>query len=128
MKQYTSITEYINAQPKEHQPYLKKLRATIKKAAPKSEEIISYGMPAYKYHGALSYFSLTAKHFGFYPGSGRATEHFKDRLENYDYSKGTIRLPLDKPMPVKLISDIIKFRVKQNEAKLALKKPKKVTK
>lgn len=125
MKQYSSISDYIKAQPKEHQANLKKFRETIQEAAPKAEEIISYGMPAFKYLGALSYFSLTAKHYGFYPGSGKATEHFKDRLEQYDYSKGTIRFPLDKPLPVKLISDIVKFRVKQNEAKVALKKSQK---
>jgi uncharacterized protein YdhG (YjbR/CyaY superfamily) len=78
-------------------------------------------MPAFKYHGILVYFAGYKNHIGFYP-TGGAIETFKKELSAYELSKGTIRFPLDKPLPPGLISKIVKFRVKQNEAKPAIKK------
>ncbi len=120
MKSFSTVTEYIKAQPVAVRKGLKELRSLIKKAAPKAEEMISYGMPGYKLHGMLVYFAAAKAHFGFYAMPG-AIKAFADKLNAYETSKGTIRFPLDKPLPKKLITDIIKFRVQQNLQKELLK-------
>ncbi len=117
-----SVDEYIADFPAEVQAMLNKIRAAIKKAAPKAEESISYMMPAYKLNGPLVYFAGYKKHLGFYPGAA-VVDEFKTEIEKYHTSKGTIQLPLDKPIPVSLLAKIVKFRVAQNLEK-ALKKKK----
>lgn len=117
MHQLDSIDAYIAAQPAGQQPTLHKLRELIKKAAPKAEEGISYGMPTFKYLGRpLVYFAAFKNHYGFFP-QPKAIEAFKTELAAYDTAKGTIRLPQDKPLPSKLLTAIVKFRVKENEQK-----------
>ena len=114
---FKNIDEYIALQQLERRPVLEKLRHIIKKAAPAAEEVISYQMPAFAYNGTvLVYFAAFKNHYGFFPTS-RPMEAFKDRLTGYKHSKGTIQLPLDKPLPVKLITDIVKFRIKQIQEK-----------
>lgn len=121
-----NVDAYIAAQPEQAAKKLEQLRQLIKTTAPKAEELISYGMPAYKYHGMLVYFAAWANHYGFYPGDSKTiTELFEDELKAYDVSKGTIRFMYDKPMPVGLIKKIVKERMKQNEAKAILKAEKK---
>jgi uncharacterized protein YdhG (YjbR/CyaY superfamily) len=120
MKQVKDFAEYLDSYPKEIQKMLKQLRATIKKAAPKAEEYIGYGMPGFKYHGVLVYFAAYAKHIGFYPGAS-GIENFKKKLSMYPVSKGTVQLPLDKPLPLELIREIVLFRVAENELKASLK-------
>ncbi len=122
MKATTHLTvdSYIAQQPEAVQPVLQQLRNTIKKAAPYAEEVISYQMPAYKLNGMLVYFAAWKEHIGFYPASA-GVSHFSDKLAKYNTSKGTIQFPLSEKLPLKLIADIVKFRVKENEAK-ALKK------
>lgn len=122
LKDITTISQYIANQPKELQKGLKELRAIIKKAAPEAEEVISYGMPAYKLHGMLVWFAAAKKHYGFYPNGGGPIKAFAERLKDYETSAGTIRFPLDKPLPKKLISDIVKYRVKENLQRELLKK------
>jgi uncharacterized protein YdhG (YjbR/CyaY superfamily) len=95
------------------QAILQKLRATIKKTAPAAEETISYQMPAFKYHGMLVYFAGYQNHIGFYPTSS-PMKVFKDRLTNYKTSKGAIQFPIDKAIPLTLVKDIVKFRLKEN--------------
>ncbi len=124
LKNINTIAQYIAGQPKEVQKGLREFHSIIKKAAPKAEEAISYGMPAYKFHGILVYFAVAKEHYGFYALPG-AIKAFKDQLNAYETSKGTIRFPLDKPLPKKLITDIIKYRVKENLLKESLKKKKK---
>lgn len=116
----TSVNEYISSQPKEVQPFLKELRAIIKKAAPDAEETISYQMPAYKQDGVLVYFGGWKNHCGFYPTS-TATAAFKEKLTKYNVSKGAIQLPYDKPLPVQLITAIVKFKIMENLEKKSLK-------
>jgi uncharacterized protein YdhG (YjbR/CyaY superfamily) len=118
---YTTVDGYIAAFPKETQALLQQLRKTIKAAAPKAEEIISYGMPGYKYHGMLVYFAGYKNHIGFY-GTPTAHESFKKALAIYKSGKGSVQFPLDKPLPLALVTKIVKFRVKANEEKLAAKK------
>lgn len=115
------VDEYVAAQPKNVQAVLNKFRTTIKSAAPRAEEVISYQMPAYKHHGMLVYFAAWPNHIGFYPTPGGITA-FEKELSAYEKSKGTIKFPLDKPIPFNLISKIVKYRVKENEVKASLKK------
>ena len=117
------IDEYIEQQPEPIQPILQKLRQAIKKAAPKSEEVISYQMPAFKENGILVYFAAQNKHIGFYP-TGSGIEAFKKELSNFETSKGTVRFPFDKTIPYKLIEQIVKFRVAQNMEKASKKETK----
>lgn len=111
-----NIDEYISSQPEKVKAILEKLRQTIRKAAPEAEEVISYQMPAFKYHGMLVYFAAWKNHIGFYPVSS-GIKAFNKELSAYEKSKGTIKFPIDKPIPYNLISKIVKFRVKENLAK-----------
>ena len=116
------VNSYIASFSPEVQSRIQSLRKTIKTAAPKAEELISYGMVGYKYLGMLVYFAGWQSHIGFYP-AGRL-EAFTKELSDYKRSKGTIQFPFDKPMPLGLINKIVKYRVKENEEKHALKKKK----
>ena len=117
---YVSVDEYIATFPEEIQKILEELRGTIKAAAPDAEEKISYQMPAFALKGNLVYFAAFKNHIGFYPTSS-GTEAFKKELSIYDGSKGTVRFPIDKPLPLKLISRIVKFRVAENLKKAGIK-------
>ena len=125
MKSTTSkpknIDEYIARFPENVQIALEKVRNTIGKSAPKAEEIISYQMPAFKYYGNLVYFAGWKTHIGFYPVSS-AISAFEKELAIYDGAKGSVKFPLDKPMPLGLISRMVKFRVQENLAQSKLKK------
>ncbi len=117
----TTIDEYIADFPPDVRPLLEKVRAAIRKAAPDATEAISYQMPTFKLHGNMIHFAGYNHHIGLYPGS-RPIAEFKDELSKYKTSKGTIQLPLDKPIPVGLIGRITKFCVKRNLEKAAAKK------
>jgi uncharacterized protein YdhG (YjbR/CyaY superfamily) len=117
-----SVEEYIAAFPKEVQPLLNQMRKTIKTAAPKAEEIISYGMPGYKYLSKhLVYFAGYKNHIGFY---ATPTGHsaFKKELAKYKQGKGSVQFPIDEKLPLQLVQRIVKFRVAENDAKAADKK------
>lgn len=120
-----NIDEYIAGFPKEVQEILEMIRTTIKDAAPQAEETISYQMPTFTLQGNLVHFAAYKNHIGFYPAP-RGIEKFKSELSAYKGGKGTVQFPLDKPIPYELISEIVKFRVKDNleraEAKRAKKK------
>lgn len=108
-----TIDEYIRRFPKPTQVLLEKVRATIRKAAPKAEEAISYQIPTFKLNGNLVHFAAYNKHIGFYPGaSGIAA--FAKEFEGYKFAKGSVQFPLDKPIPYDLISRIVAYRVQQN--------------
>ena len=113
--------EYIAGFPDDIQKLLQKMRAIICKAAPHAEEVISYGMPAYKQHKVLVYFAACKNHIGFYP-TGSGIEAFKEELTAYKFSKGAIQFPFDKPLPSALITKIVKFRI---AADLQIQKSKK---
>jgi uncharacterized protein YdhG (YjbR/CyaY superfamily) len=112
-KKVKSVDEYIHSFPIDIENKLEKIRQTIKKAAPKAEEVISYQMPAFKLNGMLVWYSAFKNHIGFYP-TARAIEIFKKELNKYETSKGTIKFPNDKKIPLTLISKITKYRVKEN--------------
>ena len=123
----TTIDEYIADFPKDVQERMQKVRAAIKKAAPGAEEAIAYLIPTFVLNGNLIHFAGYQHHIGLYPGS-RAIEEFKDELTKYRLSKGTVQLPLDKPLPVGLIGRITKFCVKRNLEKAASRKGAKAAK
>lgn len=113
-KGFSSIDDYIMTFPKEVQVILKGLRKTIKAAAPDAGEKISYQIPTFYLRGNLVHFAAYKKHIGFYPTSS-GIQAFKKELSIYKSSKGTVRFPLDKPLPLALISKIVKFRVSENK-------------
>lgn len=118
------IDEYVSGFPQDTQKYLQQLRQTILKAAPGAKEVISYKMPAYKLHGMLVYFAGYKNHVGFYPTpSGIAT--FREELSVFKGAKGSVQFPLDKPLPIELITKIVTFRVKENVEREEVKNGKK---
>jgi uncharacterized protein YdhG (YjbR/CyaY superfamily) len=108
-----SVDAYIASFPKEVQARLKRIRATIRKAAPKAEEKISYGIPAYIASGPVIYFAGFAKHISVYPAPRSAPE-FKDELARYRGGKGTVQFPLDEKIPLGLVTRMVKFRLRQS--------------
>ncbi|MGZ3931389.1 MAG: iron chaperone [Bacteroidia bacterium] len=119
-----SVDAYIRTFPAATQKLLKQIRVTIKKAAPKAEELISYRMPAYKLNGMLVYFAGYEHHIGFYP-TASGVQQFRKEIAAYKSSKGAVQFPLDKPLPLALITRIVKFRVAENLQKVKEKKNKK---
>jgi uncharacterized protein YdhG (YjbR/CyaY superfamily) len=117
---YRSIDEYIALFPENIQEILEEVRATIKASAPGAEERISYQMPAFALKGILVYFAAWKDHIGFYPTSNGA-QAFKQELSIYEGSKGTVKFPIGKPLPLDLISRIVKFRVAENIKKAEIK-------
>lgn len=115
---------YIAAFPPATKKLLQQLRTAIKKAAPLAEEVISYQMPAYKYHGILVYFAGHKSHIGFYP-TASGIENFKKEIAGFKNSKGAVQLPLDQPLPVSLITAMVKFRVQVNLEKASIPPKKK---
>ena len=108
-----NVNEYIAAFEPHIQERLQQIRQAIKKAAPAAEELISYRMPAYKYHGVLVYFAGYKNHTGCYATpTGHAA--FKELLAVYKEGKGSVQFPHNQPLPLALISRIVKFRVKEN--------------
>ena len=118
---HTNISEYIATFPAEVREILETVRTTIQKAAPKAEEAISYDIPTFKLNGNLVHFAGYAKHIGFYPGAA-GIEVFKKEIASYKSAKGSVQFPLDKPMPLGLITKIVKYRVKVNQEKAKPKK------
>ena len=108
------IDSYLAAVPQDMKPVLEKLRHTINQAAPEAEEVISYGMPAFKYHGMLVYFAAFKNHCSFFPASGLLIKEMATELAAYKTSKGTIQFTIDKPLPATLVKKMVKMRVKQN--------------
>jgi uncharacterized protein YdhG (YjbR/CyaY superfamily) len=117
--------EYIAAFPKDVQAILKKMRLTIKKAAPKAGEKISYGIPSFTLNGTyLVYFAGFKNHVSVYPAP-RGDEEFKKALAPYKGGKGTVQFSLTEPIPYALITRIVKFLIKKNAARMAQGKAKK---
>lgn len=119
-----NMDEYIAGFPNDVQATLEKIRATIRKAAPGAEETISYQIPTFTLKGHyLVYFAAYKKHIGLYPVPLGNAE-FNAEMSVYAAGKGTLRFPLDKPIPFRLISKFVKFRVKENLARAAKGKKK----
>jgi len=120
MNKPTDIDAYISGFPEGIRKLLQEIRATIKNTVPQAEEVISYGMPAFRQNGMLVWFAAFKNHIGFYPiPSG--IEAFKEELSAFKGTKGSIHFPLDKPLPVDLISRIVSFRLTENMIKESAK-------
>lgn len=119
-----NIDEYIAGFPRDVQEILEKIRMTIRKAAPAAEETIKYQIPTFTLKGDLVHFAAYKDHIGFYPAP-IGIEKFKNELSIYGSGKGTLKFPLDKPIPFDLISKLVKFRVKKNLERAAAKGEKK---
>jgi uncharacterized protein YdhG (YjbR/CyaY superfamily) len=111
-----AIEHYIQRFPDPVQQKLQAVRRTIALAAPHAEEAMSYGVPAFKQNGYLIGYAAFKKHLGIYPQPS-AIRHFADRLVEYETSEGTIRFPLDQPIPFDLIIDIVHFRLEEQRVK-----------
>ena len=115
--EYTDIDGYINTFPENVRIILRQIRRIINEAAPGAVESISYGMPAFKTNGKpLVYFAAFKNHIGLY-ATPTGHKEFEKEFSKYKQGKGSVQFPIDKPMPLKLISEITKFRVKENLAK-----------
>src|SRR5262245_10605355 len=119
-KGFATVDEYIASFPELTQMKLQELRATIKAAAPEAEEKISYQMPTCFLKRNLVYYAAWKKHIGFY-AIPSANEAFKDELSAYTVSKGAVQFPLDQPLPVDLITRMVRFRVEENLARAEAK-------
>jgi len=108
-----NIDDYIAGFPKDVQAKLQKIRTTIKKAAPQAEEAIKYQMPTFTLNGNLVHFAAYKNHIGFYPAPS-GIEAFKKDLARYESGKGTLKFPLDEPIPFGLITKVVKYRVRKN--------------
>ena len=121
MKKSKNIDSYIQQFPKDIQPLLQKVRKTIKRAAPKAEEAIRYGIPTFIFHKTLVHFGGFKNHIGFFPAPSGITK-FKKELLPYKTSKGTVQFLLKNPIPFDLIYAITKFRVAENIVRETKKK------
>ena len=116
-----NVDEYLAGVPEKARTTLEKLRRTIKAAAPMASEGISYQMPMYKHHGMVVGFAAFKNHCSIFPGAA-VMDAFREELKPYDTSKGTIRFPVDKPLPATLVKKLVRARIKENEARANRKK------
>ena len=118
------IESYIEQCPAIYHDRLNELRQVILEEAPMAVERMAYGMPTFTVKTNLVHFALQSKHIGFYPGSS-GVEAFEDRLAEYAHSKGTIQFPLDQPVPLSLVREIVRYRLAENIAQAEAKKKQK---
>jgi uncharacterized protein YdhG (YjbR/CyaY superfamily) len=114
-----TVDDYLAALPEEKRATLEKVRKAIRAAAPKATETISYQIPTYKQDGSLVAFAAFKDHCSFFPMSYKVIQEHQDELKAYDVSKGTIRFPVNKPLPAGLVKKMVKARMKENEARKA---------
>lgn len=113
----TTIDEYAAGFPRDVQDILAKIRQTVRKAAPGAEETIRYRMPAFNWHGRyLIYFAAYKRHIGLYPAPLGDAE-LQEEMAPYQSGKGTLRFPLDRPIPYGLIARVVKHRMEENRAR-----------
>jgi uncharacterized protein YdhG (YjbR/CyaY superfamily) len=112
IQKFETVDQYIEAVPNEVGLKLQKIRQTIRKAIPDAEEVISYQMPAFNYHGMLIWYAAFKNHYSIF--APRVMKYFKDELKKYETSKSAIRIPIDKPVPVQFLTKIVKLTAKQN--------------
>ena len=116
MDQKKSVEEYIESFPDNVRQKLRELRNIIRSILPEAREVFSYGIPTYDIHGHVVHFAGYKNHIGFYPAPS-GIDNFTEQLAPYKFSKGTIRFPLDKPLPTELIIAMVKFRKEEDARK-----------
>lgn len=117
----TTIDQYIDQQSEKVQPRLRKIRDKIAKTIPEAQESISYRMPLFKYNGMIAYFAAFKNHYSIFV-SPEVLNAFKPRLAEYELSKSGIKIPISKPVPEKLLAEIVRYAAERNLAKLRMKK------
>lgn len=115
------VDEFIARYPADVQKVLQKIRGIIREVAPEAKETINYGIPTFTLNGNLVHYSALTNHIGFYP-TPSGIEKFKKELSKYEGAKGSVKFPLDEPIPYELIRKITEFRVKEQQAKAKKKK------
>ena len=121
MPKFTTVDEYMEALPEDARAVLAKVRQTLLKAIPGAEEVISYQIPTIKSDGRVFHYAAWKQHYSLYPMTESLLEVFGEELAAYEVKKGTIRFPYDRPVPVKLITAMAKFRTNENARVAALK-------
>jgi len=118
-----TVGEYLARVPAKQRAALQKIRQAIKKAAPKAAELISYGMPAFRHHNILAYYAAFKDHLSFFPGvlSKKLEKELETALKPFSRSKGTIRFTPEKPIPISLVTKIVKAKVQENETRKSTK-------
>ena len=119
-KKITTVSEYFASLNAEQASHLEKLRQLIRKHAPDAEEVISYEMPALKYHGILVYYAAFTNHYSLFP-KAKAIEVFREQLKGYKTTKGTIHFSYGKKLDENLVGEIVRFNIKQNLEKQTAK-------
>ncbi len=110
-----TVDEYMESCPQPQRAMLERIRALVRSLVPpEATEVISYRIPAFKYKGMLVWYAAFAEHCSLFPGSS-VLHAFKDDLKNYSVSKGTIRFPIDKPLPTTLVKKLVKAKIAENE-------------
>ena len=122
-----NVDEYLKSFTGQQKETLEKIRSAIKAAAPNAEEVISYGMPAYRQNGMVGYFAGFKNHCSYFPGSYAVMKQFEEELKSYNVSKGTIQFPIDKPISSSLLKKLVIAKIKENETKQIAKAAKKKT-
>lgn len=117
---FQTVDQYISTFPPKTKKFLNEIRSAIQKVAPGAEEAISYNMPAFRFYGMLVWYAGYNEHIGLYPKPD-VIKVFKKELTDYKLSKGTIQFPLDQPLPIDLITRIVKYRIAENQAAAAAK-------
>jgi uncharacterized protein YdhG (YjbR/CyaY superfamily) len=115
-KSFKTVDDYIDSYPEEVRKRLQAIRSVVRELAPEAEERISYGMPAFFLNGHLVYFAGFARHIGFFPGANGVAA-FASELSKFKHAKGSIRFPLDEPLPEGLIKQIVKYKLEENTKK-----------
>lgn len=110
---FKTVDEYFSTLPSRAKKVLKEVRKRIQKTVPEAEELISYNIPAFKFHGLLIWYAAFKEHVSIFPKT-TAIKVFGKELSKYEVSKGTIKFPVDKPVPFGLITKVVRFRVKEN--------------
>jgi uncharacterized protein YdhG (YjbR/CyaY superfamily) len=119
------VDSYLATVPADARAALAKLRKTIHAAAPRATETISYGMPAFRYHGVLVYYAAFQKHCSFFPASTAAIRAHARELASFETAKGTVRFTPDHPLPAALVRKLVRARMKENEERQKKKQSKK---
>ena len=122
----TDVDSYLAALPKNVRAILEKLRRTIKAAAPKAEELISYQMPAYKYHGMLAFFAAFEDYCSLFAGKS-IPKTFRNELKPWHISGTTIHFSVEKPLPATLVRRIVKAKIAENETRVRQKRSARAT-
>ena len=117
-----TVNEYLAALPEAQRAALEKVRRAVREAAPEAEEVISYQMPGYRYHGMLVYFAAFENHLSFFGAGKTLVKTFRRELEPFDVSGSTIHFSVEHPLPAALVKRMVKARMKENEARAKLKK------